>query len=412
MRPGLASLAGLLLAALMALPGSAQDRKALERQFRDFLDQTVWPQAKAAGVARKVFTASTGPLALVWSLPDLRPPGTTAVPRVQEQAEFRGPAAYFSEKRINGLVQIGRAKLSQWDKTLAGIESRYGVSRRIIVAIWGRESDYGRAKLPYAALDVIATQAFMGRRQSAFQNELVAALLMIQKRHTSPAAMKSSWAGAMGHPQFLPTAYLKYAVDHDGDGHANIWTSVPDALASIANYLSQNGWRGDRDWGFESDIPRSISCTWGGPDQGRPIAEWNRLGAQRVAGRSWPQSELSRHGYLMMPSGRLGPTFVVTENFYVLKTYNESDLYALYIGHLADRYGKNRGFVGKWQPVGGFSRGDVKQMQDRLIAKGHDVGGADGLIGFKTRRSVGRWQESKGRASTCFPSTSEVKSIR
>ena len=188
------------------------------------------------------------------------------------------------------------------------------------------------------------------------------------------------WAGALGQPQFMPSSYLKYAVDFDGDGHRDIWNSVPDALASIANYLSQRGWQRNRDWGFEVSIPANVSCAQEGPDLARPVADWAKMGITRISGKAFPANDLSADGMMLVPAGRHGPEFVVTPNFYVIKEYNNSDLYALFIGNLADRIAHGAGpFQGEWGNVGSMLRSDVLAMQKALVAKGYDVGKADGL---------------------------------
>lgn len=392
---------------------SAVDKPRTDAAFRDWIARELWPQAKARGVARGTFDAAFAGLSLDWRLPDLLPPGAPDVaPKDHRQAEFRSPARYFSENNLNALVARGRTQIDKWGDTLAAIEKRYGVPRRIIVAIWGRETGYGAAKLPYNAIRVLATQAFMGRRKAIFLDELLAALEILEGDHLPGGKLASSWAGALGHPQFLPSKFLKYAVDFDGDGRRDIWSSVPDSLASIANYLRAHGWQQGRDWGYEARIPAAISCTLEGPERGWPISDWVKAGAERISGRPFPDYELAGLGHLLMPAGRSGPAFIATPNFYVLKTYNESDAYALFIGHLADRYGTNRPFVAAWTDSGGFTRRDVQIMQQRLEAQGHDVGGADGLIGFKTRTAIGLWQEKNGKAATCFPDAGLIRQIR
>ncbi len=180
----------------------------------------------------------------------------------------------------------------------------------------------------------------------------------------------------MGQPQFLPTKFLSFAVDADGDGRRDIWTSEVDTLGSIANFLKSNGWQGDRDWGFEARIPKSVSCAMECPDQGMAIDDWVALGVTRISDRPFPDHERTRPGFLMMPAGRYGPAFITTENFYVLKTYNESDLYALFIGHLADRMRWNNAFVAPWRSLSGFNRGDVhacgfaSRTQDMMSGRG------------------------------------------
>jgi lytic murein transglycosylase len=298
-------------------------------------------------------------------------------------------------------------------KTLAAIEKKYGVPGPVVLAIWGRETGYGAAKLSYDAFEVLGTKAFLSTRKDMFRKEVLAALKIVDKGLASRAAMKSSWAGALGQPQFMPTSFLKLAVDFDGDGHPDIWNSTPDILASIANYLVDYGWVKGRDWGFEVTVPEKISCSLEGPDRGKKIAQWAQMGIARIGGKPFPASEARAEGFLLMPAGREGPAFIVTPNFYVLKQYNMSDLYALFIGHAADRiaYG-DKHFSAGWGAVGGLYRSDIAAMQRGLEKRGYDVGSADGLPGFKTRRSIGAWQARNGRAATCFPDAELVKSLK
>ncbi len=398
----LLSRCALLLALLMALPASAQDRAAIEQQFRSWLEQDIWPAASAKGVSRATFDRSFSGIRLNWDLPDLVPPGSKATtPKRQTQSEFGAPGRYF--RGVSDDAAIGRDLARRHAATLARIEKQTGVPGRILLGIWGRESAYGRAKIPHNVFEVLGTKGFMATRAAYFREELIAALQIAEAGHAS-GPLRSSWAGALGQPQFMPSNFLKYAADGDGDGRADIWGSVPDTLASIANYLARHGWVAGRDWGFEVTVPASVSCALEGPDQGRPIAEWEAMGITRVSGRPFPDHERSGEGFLMMPAGRNGPAFVVTPNFYVLKDYNMSDLYALYVGHVGDRtqYGVGD-FTAPWGAVGKMYRSDIAAMQRSLESMGHDVGGADGLPGFKTRRSIGRWQEATGRAARCFP---------
>lgn len=402
----------LVLVLAIAFPATAAQASNIESQFRDWLAQNLWPEARARGVSAETFNAAFAGVSPNLKLPDLVLPGEAA-PRStkQHQAEFRAPSAYFSH--IGGVVSGGRSRAGQHGSTLAAIERRFGVPRGIVLAIWGRESGFGAADIPHNAFEVLATKAFLATRKDMFRAEVLAALEMAQKRGVRPQAMRSSWAGAMGQPQFMPSSYLKYAVDFDGYGRADIWDSVPDSLASIANYLAAHGWARGRDWGFEVVVPEGISCALEGPDQGRPIAKWAAMGVTRVGGKAFPEHELRGEGYLMMPAGRYGPAFIVTPNFYRLKDYNESDLYALFVGHAGDRimYG-NITFASGWKPVDTLNRGDVAGMQRALERQGYDVGGADGLVGFKTRRSIGVWQERAGRQATCFPDKELINQVR
>ncbi|MBA5778314.1 lytic murein transglycosylase [Stappia sp. F7233] len=386
--------------AVLVLPAQAQSYQV---EFERFLATKVVPAAKRAGISDKTLRRELGGLKPDTSLPGLARPGQDNVPpKVNYQAEFKAPASYFSEKQFNALVPKGRAILQRDAKLLDRIEKTYGVPRGILVAIWARETGYGAAKLPYDALTVVATRAFMGQRQSFYFEELIAALKILDQGYIGRAAFRASWGGALGQPQFLPSSFLKFAVDFDGDGQRDIWRSDADTLASIANYLKSHGWVTGRDWGFEIVLPAHVSCTGEGPDRGKPIADWAKAGVTRVKAREFPGHEVPRDGFLLLPAGRYGPAFLATENFYVLKAYNESDVYALFVGHLADRLSGGGGFASGWKAIPTATRGAVRKLQLGMEQQGHDVGGADGLIGFKTRRTLGLLQEKNGRAATCW----------
>jgi lytic murein transglycosylase len=394
----------LALVALVVVSGPARaDRGATEAAFRAFLTETVWPMARAAGVSADTFGEATDGLTLDWSLPDLSPPGSAPAAGDAFQAEFRSPGRYLDGKSLSGLSATGRKLARRHSVTLDTIARQTGVPPGIVVAIWGRESAFGGADVPKDAIRTLATQAFMGARREIFLPEFVAALRILEADHLPRDLMKSSWAGAMGQPQFLPSKFLVHAVDGDGDGRRDIWTSVPDTLASIGRYLADSGWRPGVSWGAEVILPDAVPCTLEGPEQGRPAAFWQSAGVTRVDGAALGPADAVLH--LMMPAGRAGPAFLVSENFYVLKRYNESDLYALFVGHLSDRIdgtGADR-IAGVWAKVPAMTRGDIRDLQRRLIAAGHDVGGADGLVGFRTRIAIGREQERAGRPATCFP---------
>jgi lytic murein transglycosylase len=405
------------IACAVPMPGAsalqAQDRRlATEAQFRDWLRATVWPDAQKQGVSRKTFERNLSAIQLDWNLPELQPPGQAAPSDNQRQAEFQSPGRYFVEAQLISLAKSGRDLLGQWDSALDDIERRYGVPREIVVAIWGRESNFGRVAARHQALRVLATQAFMGRRRALYYPELLAALTIVEEDHFSGESLSSSWAGAMGQPQFLPSKFLRYAVDADADGRRDVWNSVPDSLASIANYLREHGWKSDLLWGFEVSLPQGVSCTLEGPRQGKPLQEWMRFGLMPAGRGASPAWNGNATAFLVMPAGRLGPAFLVSENFYVLKQYNESDLYALFIGHLADRMRGASAFVGRWQAMDPLRRGHIQAMQERLKSQGYDVGKVDGLIGFATRTAVGQWQIKSGRDETCFPDAALVQALR
>lgn len=404
----------LLLLFCFSTTLQAASRADTEKLFATWLQKELWPDASSNGVTKSTFNQALSGIKLNWDLPDLVPPGTKPpTKRKQSQAEFRSPGAYFNQKRLQRLADYGADISKKWSKTISRIEKRYGVPGRILVAIWGKETSYGRAKLTNSALRVLATKAFMSTRKELFHKELLAALQILQKGYINRTSMRSSWAGAMGQPQFMPSAYLKYAVDFDGDGRRDIWNSIPDTLASIANYLAKSGWQQGRDWGYEASMSPKVFCGQEGPDRARNISEWVKQGIGRINGKPFPKRELKAKGMMLVPAGTHGPKFIVTPNFYVLKEYNNSDLYALYIGNLADRMAYGSGsFQGEWGDVGKLLRSDVARMQRRLEKEGYDVGGADGLPGFKTRRSIGEWQHEKGIKASCFPTSGLVSKLR
>jgi lytic murein transglycosylase len=404
-------LLSIVLVSLTLHTATADERGETEHAFQVWLHGDFKRTAMQQGISDQTLTEAFSGIKLNWSIPDLRPSSAPAVTNKWQQSEFRAPARYFDQASIRTLIRIARTKLLKHGETIASIEARFGVPGGILLAIWGRESAFGAAKIPHDALRALATQAFIGRRREFFAHELLAALAMLQSGDVSRVELRSSWAGALGQPQFLPSKYLAYAIDGDGDGTRDIWNSVPDTLASIANFLNENGWQSGQDWGFESVIPPSLACSLEGPDQGRLIGDWIALGVKRVSSRVFPDAEKTRPGFLLMPAGRYGPAFIAKPNFYVLKSYNESDLYALFIGHLNDRIRANQPFASAWDNVADFKRTDIHLLQLYLENQGYDVGGADGLIGHKTRRSVGDYQSSIGVKQTCFPDLRLIESI-
>jgi lytic murein transglycosylase len=425
----LAAFAGML--ALAPSPAPAADdaqtvayKRAVEQRFAAWLQQ-LWPEAEAAGVSRATFDANVKGLKLNWSLPHLvlpnpAGPGGPALPRTlaqamapKQQAEFDAPVLYFPPAALNALAATGRAEVAQLRPTLAAIQKQYNVPASIVVAIWGRETGFGKIDAPYDAVSTIATQAFMGRRPDEFRTQLIAALKIVEEGHASRAQLKSSWAGAMGYTQFMPTDFEKYAVDGDGDGKRDIWTSIPDSLASTANSLKTQGWDGSKTWGYEVQLPQGFDCTLQGPDKARPIAEWMKLGVSPVRGQAFPQGSLGDSGFLVLPAGLKGPAFLATDNFSVLKLYNNSDVYAIFVGHVADMIASNAPvkFVGAWQPVERLPRDRIQRFQEVLVAQGHDVGKVDGLAGFKTRAAIGVTEKRLGLPLTCYPSQRLVDAV-
>ncbi len=410
----------MLLTPFAVAETEAEYRGRVGALFETWLEETRIA-FEAEGISSETFDRAFDGVTLNWRLPDLTPPSLIGDDAAQadperednrQQPEFDQPIRYFPENSLNNLVEAGRTRLERYASTLARIEETYGVQGEIILAFWARETSYSRVEIPYYAVRALATQAFMGRRSDYFGRELLEALRLQEAGHVSPSDMLSSWAGAMGPTQMMPSEFEEFAVDFDGDGKRDIWNSIPDALASTARNIQANGWKAEQTWGYEIVVPDSFDCTLEGPDKGRPIAEWVELGATRTFDRTFPEERLQETSYILMPAGRYGPAFVVLDNFYVIKSYNTSDLYALYVGHLADRILNNRRFETPWRRVESFTRSDVRELQERLVARGLEVGGVDGLIGFRTRTAVGDYQKSEGLAPDCYPSPSVISHIR
>jgi len=429
-----AAIASLALAALLpsgarALAAPAQDeiavyKKAVEQRFGEWLE-SLWPQAEAAGVSRETFDANVKGLKLNWTLPHLvlpdpAAPDGPALPAALAQAsipkhqpEFDAPAGYFNAGAMKALAATGRTKFQEYGPALAAIQKQYGVPASIIVAIWGRETGFGKVDSAYDALQTMATQAFMGRRPEEFTKQFVAALKILQEGHATRASMRSSWAGAMGYTQFMPSDFENFGVDFDGDGKRDIWNTIPDALASTGNSLHSQGWDGSKIWAYEVTLPADFDCSLQGPDLAKPIGEWAKLGIARVKGKEFPQEKLVDNSFLVLPAGLKGPAFLATDNFSVLKLYNNSDVYAIFVGHVADMIAGNEpvAFVGAWQPVERFPRDRIQRFQQVLVNQGYDVGKVDGLSGFKTRRSIGLAEKKRGLPLTCYPSSALVDAV-
>lgn len=393
------SIIALLLAAVSCHAANA------EQQRPDFATwvQSLWPDAERFGISRATFDQAFQGLKPDTSLPDLEK-STSTKTKVRGQAEFtRPPQAYVREKTIVRLAAIGRRLAGEHKATLAKIEKRFGVPPHVVLAIWGRETAYGGYRLRHDAIRALATQAYMGRRKDMFRRELLHALKMLEDGIIERKKFRASWAGAFGLTQFMPSEYDTLAVDLDGDGHKNVW-SVPDALASAANQLKQRGWQNGMSWGYEVALPPGVTCAEDGPNQTQPIAEWKKRGVQRVANRKFSPPLLSQSAFLFSPGGGMGPTFLGTENFLVFKRYNTSDLYALFVGHLADRISGNGPFVRGWGGIKQLPNTQIAAIQSKLKAKGYAISVIDGFIGPNTRSQIGQYQLNEKLTVDCWPS--------
>jgi len=340
--------------------------------FQDFVT-ALWPDAEAAGIARGTFDAAFAGVKL--------DPGVAA--RIQKQPEYNKPVGpYVDSLASPDRIAIGKRKAGQWADTFAAVEQKYSIARWVVLAIWGIESDFGAEKDTSDVVRSLATLAVVSDRPALFRGELIDALKMLQQDDVARQAMVGSWAGAMGQPQFLPSEYLRYAVDFTGDGRRDIWTSVPDAVASIANYLHQAGWNAALPWGFEVVVPRNFDYR----RSRASFAEWQDLGVKRADGGAMSSAG---DAILFFPSGASGPAFLVTANFDVIKTYNNSDVYALAVGRLADRIAGGGPMVAAWPGNDvQLSRDERTALQRKLAALGYKVNDFQAHIDFDLRDSI------------------------
>ena len=400
-------VAALLAMTLFLIPHSS---RAADAGFTNFV-ASLWPEAQKAGVSRAVFERETRGLEPDYKLPDLLLPGrpSTGAP---SQAEFvQVPADYLKEASIARLAAHGRTLMQQHAATLKAIEQRFGVPGTIILAIWGRETDYGRYALPYDGLRVLATQAYVGRRKDQYRGEFIEALKLIQNGDVTRKDLRTSWGGAMGLTQFLPSELHKHGVDFDGDGHINIWTSVPDALASAAQQLKNKGWQPGLRWAYEVRAPANADCTQGVPEVTKPISQWLREGFVPVRGLRLSAAEQAQDASLLQPEGIYGPAFLTTKNYFVIKEYNFSDLYVLFVGHLADRMAGGQPFATPWSASTQLRSTDVEAMQKHLTRIGLYSSKLDGKAGMQTRAALGAYQKRAGLKVDCWPSADVLRAM-
>jgi lytic murein transglycosylase len=390
---------GLLALMLAITPARADDA------FHQFLE-SLWPEAQKLGVSRATFETATRGLEPDLTLPDLAIPGRPERPPPGQPEFVQTPADYLKEASFTRLSAKGRQLFAQYGPTLAAIEQQFGVPPSIVLAIWGRESDYSTRYGGRDAIQMLATQAYVGRRKPFFRNELLTALKMLEDG-VPRSQLRSSWGGAMGLTQFLPSEYYKYGVDFEHKGRVDIWTSVPDALASAAKQLVGEGWERDKPWAYEVRVPANVDCTRADPDHKMPLGEWLKGGFVLGHGRKPRPRDLTEPTSLLLPAGIYGPGFLIFHNYFVLKEYNFSDLYVLFVGHLADRIAGAPPFETPWSKVVQLKTADLERMQQVLTARGFYQDKIDGKAGMKTRLALGAFQKANGLKLDCWP-TAEV----
>lgn len=364
--------------------------------FAAFLEK-LWPQAQARGISRKTFDLAFRGLA----------PDPSIVALTKKQSEFSAPIwAYLNSATGGTRIPRGRDAASDNAAVLQQVEARYGVPKEIVLGVWGMETNYGSFKGDKDIIRSLATLASIRYRGEFFRDELLVALELIEKGYVERDELRGSWAGAMGHTQFMPSSYMKYAVDHTGDGHADIWSSTSDALASTANYLKGYGWVPGLPWALEVTLPEGFDYRLNKAS----FSSFGSAGVRRVDGGRLPSSG---EGRLFFPAGHRGPVMLLTENFDVIKKYNSSDAYALAVGHLGDRIMGRPAIQADW-PVQAprLDKAGTQDLQRRLKALGIYNHDADGRIGTGTREAVRQYQLRIGEIADGYPTPALLARLR
>lgn len=362
----------------------------------DALKKTLWPQAQAKGVTRATFERAFA--------------GLTPDPRViavtKREPEYGKPIGdYVNSIASNSRVETGKQKAVQWADTLEREEKVYGVDRYVLLALWGIETSFGDSKDRFDVIRSLATMVAAGYREPYFRGELIVAMKIFQDGHIDRDKMFGSWAGAMGQPQFMPSSFLDYAVDFSGDKKRDIWTNVPDVIGSMGNYMHKMRWKSGLPWGFEVIVPAQYDYM-----QSRgTFREWSARGIKRADGGEFPQDGT---GYILFPSGAGGPVFLVTDNFNVIKSYNNSDVYAIAVGHLADRMRGGPRIKTAWPAEDPqLSRGQRIALQARLKQLGYTVKDSQGRFDFDLRDNVRIEQKKLGLKPDGHPTAAFLQRV-
>lgn len=389
-------LCGAFLLQFAAVPAGAD--AAFRQWVREFRGAAV-----SAGVSAAVYDSAFARI----EGPD---PGT--IEKLNSQAEFNLKIWDYLDSAVSeAQVRAGKSMRIRYARELAAIERRFGVDRDIVLAVWGIETRYGERMGDHNVIQALATLAYTApRRKKFWRSELIGALKILEAGHIDQARMYGSWAGAMGHTQFMPSSWKGYAADHDGDGRKDIWTNVADALASTANYLRSHGWQAGKTWGYEVSLPAGFDTSKEGKD-GITLGKWHSMGVRRVNGQAFPRP--GDQAVLKLLSGRNGPAFLMLRNFYVIKRYNNADSYALAVGHLGDRIAGRGPFVKPWPrgytPLDEAGRKEVQMILKRL---GYYDGEIDGAIGSGSREAIKAWQGRNGLERTGYPSRELLARLR
>jgi membrane-bound lytic murein transglycosylase B len=382
-----------------AIP-SAPAEEPVQQSFEEWRD-SFRKEALQAGISQQVFDKAFAGVT----------PDPSIITADRSQPEFTRPVWQYldgalSSQRVSG----GRNLLDQHQATLNDIEARYGVDRNTLVAIWGLESSYGQIMGDKGVIRSLATLAHEGRRPGFAKSQLLAALEILQHGDVRADQLRGSWAGAMGQTQFIPTTYNTHAVDFDGDGRRDIWTSSADALASAAHYLQASGWKAEQPWGFEVSLPEGFDYALADSAIRKPLGEWRQLGLSGLPSGTVADDASAS---LLLPAGYRGPAFLVLDNFRAILRYNNSSSYALAIGLLSERFDGAGNIRSSWpkgeQPL---SRSERLELQERLANQGFDPGTADGIIGANTRNAIRGFQQQLGWPADGHPTQELLGRLR
>ena len=359
-------------------------------------------RARAAGIRDSVFDAAFRGVRY----------NTSVIQKDRNQSEFTKQIWDYLDSAASATrVKNGRQALKKHKRLLSEIEARFGVEAEVVTAIWGLESAYGSFRGDVPLIEALATLSFDGRRGSFFESQLISALKIIQSGDVAPSKMTGSWAGAMGHTQFIPSSYLAYAVDFRGDGKRDIWSDDPtDALASTAAYLKRFGWRKGQPWGVEVVLPRGFNYRLTGERIKKSPAEWAAMGVRDTKGQRVPN-----HGSasILLPAGAQGAAFMIFNNFHVIERYNTADAYVIGVGHLSDRIAGGGPLRAGWPREDRNLRFAEKQEMQRLLtARGFNTLGVDGVIGPNTIQAIRQFQASVGMIPDGYASYEILKRLR
>jgi membrane-bound lytic murein transglycosylase B len=391
----------ILCAAVLAL--SLVGGPALANAKFEAFIQSQWPRAKAAGITRATFDAA---------FEGVSEPDPAVLKLANTQPEFNSTTQAYLEKAVTPIrIASGKEWKTKDAELLNAIEKKYGVDRHVVLGIWGMESNFGKDKGSMGVMRSLATLMYAGRKKQYASEQMISALKILQRGIRQPNNFTGSWAAAMGHTQFIPSSYLSYAVDWTGDGVKDIWGSKEDALASTANYLAKAGWKADRPWGWEVNLPQGFNRALIGRQKWRTVAEWSKLGVKRADGQKFGAAHAD--AFVMVPQGLGGAVFLVTGNFLSIMDYNLSHSYALAVGHLGDRIRGGGPILASWPDVEfGLKQNERVELQRRLSTLGFATGGADGRFGARTYEAIIAFQKRVGLDLDGRPSVKLLERLR